>query len=132
MAQAMSLPSALDMHLYLHALLFLVEYRQTKVMSTVRNYKSGMQLGYAVQVLLKALNAFTPAAGLGSVQNTLQTYMLYSNPTVMFEVNCSRNEGYALQSLRTRYGVSDWAVLPVKSGDEAVAQEALDCCHTID
>lgn len=70
-AQAMSSRRAFDMQLYFRAVMFLLEFMGTKLLSTVRHYNIGTRLGYAVQVKMKAWKACTWAAGLGSIKIAL-------------------------------------------------------------
>lgn len=64
MAQGMSWPSAFRMQLYLHVLVFFKECMQTKLVCTAHNCSSGMQLGYAVQLVMKAWNTCMCSAGI--------------------------------------------------------------------
>lgn len=62
MAQEMLRRSAFQMQLYFFAFMFLQACMGTKLVSTTRTYNSGMLLGFAGQVVMKAGNAFTRAA----------------------------------------------------------------------
>lgn len=72
-AQAKSLPSALEVQLYFHALIFLGEYMLTKLVSTVRICNRDIRLGCAVLVALKAWDACTRNVG----QKSMHIVLLY-------------------------------------------------------
>lgn len=63
-----------------------------KLVSTVRSYNINMQLGYVVDVLMKALNSCTKAARLRSVQMALQPFMIDINHTMTVRGSGSRGE----------------------------------------
>lgn len=52
---------------------------RTKLLSIVRNNNGGMRLGYAVQEVMKALNVYTQAGGVGSIAIVPQYYKFYNN-----------------------------------------------------
>lgn len=72
---------------------------QKKLVSTVYRCGSGRRLGYAVQVVMKVLNADRRAAALGSNQIALQPFMLYNNCKVMFETIRMRYIFYSSRTL---------------------------------
>lgn len=81
---------------------------------------------------MKAWNACTKAAGLGSIPNALQTYMVFINCIVMYEHISSCAEGYALQFQQMCYAAKDQIVLPGEPVDGAVALELPDCSDPVD
>lgn len=67
MAQSSSCSSAFDMLRYFLALLFLEGCMRTNLVSTVRNWNSCMQGGYAILVVMKTINSCPRAAVLKSI-----------------------------------------------------------------
>lgn len=62
LAHETPLPAAFETIVYLHALMLLEKYVNNKLVSTLRNYNSGMWLRYAGQLLLRSWNACTREA----------------------------------------------------------------------
>lgn len=82
--------------------------------------------------MIRAWNACTWPAGLGSIQIIIQPYLYYNNFKVLFEVIGSREDGYAPQLLGTFHARSHRLVMPGEPGEGAVAQEALEHSDVVD
>lgn len=93
MVQTISRPSDFKVQLYHHTLMFFGKGMHTKLVCTMHSYKSDMDVGYAVEVVMKPWNDCTKAAGMRIIQITLQLYMSYSNRTMIFDLIGSHEEG---------------------------------------
>lgn len=132
MEQALSRPSAFEMQIYSYALISRQDCLPMKLLSTVPNYTSGVQLEYAVQRVMKPWNACTWAAVPGSIQIVLHVPLFYSKGAVMFDTIGSRENEYAPQLQQPYYAESNRVVLSSETGDGALAQEAHDCNKAVE
>lgn len=92
----MSRPVAFDMQLHFHAFMFYKMCMQTLV-GTVQSLNSGMRLEHVFWVMMKAWNAGTQAAGVGSIQIAIQPYVFHKIHTILFKVIDSSEKEYARQ-----------------------------------
>lgn len=116
MAQPGLQPRASVMHLYFHAIMFLRKCTLTILSSTSCNSNCGMRLGYAIQPVVRAWNAYKSTAGLGRTQIALRHDMFYNICTVVCKVVDSGEEWWALQRQQICYGGSDLLVMPREAG----------------
>lgn len=124
-AQVASRPSAFEMQVSFHGLMFLEECMEMKLMCTVHNYNNDMRLRYAVRVMMKVWNACIPAAELESTPAALQPSTFYNNHTTMFQgigSRCRRLWSTVSANARLR---KLWSCAAGESRDGATAQEPL-------
>lgn len=105
MLGAMSRPSPLELHQYLQSLVY------WEIMTW---------------------NACTLVAGLGSVHNALQLYVLYNYWRMIFEDTNSHKQGCALQLQQCCYAFGDCIVVLWDARDALVVPEAVECSYTED
>lgn len=87
---------------------------RTNLLPTVWNYTSGIRLGYAVQLKMKAWSVCKRRAEIGRVNVALQPYRLYDMHTLMFKATCSSKEEYALRFERLYCSSKDVIVVQVR------------------
>lgn len=86
-----------------------------------------LRVAYAIMLVMMACNACMWTAGLESIQNALQQYVLYNNTKTMCEDICIHEQGYALQSQLNCYSVGDQVVVLGNAGDGVLTPESVAC-----